>query len=277
MPSPAGAARRGAATFISILAGLIFVSGAHAQAPSPPVRDCAECPEMVALPGGTFAMGSNVESGTYHNATEQPQRSVSVPAFLIGKYEVTFDEWDACVAAQGCAHRPGDRGWGRGRRPVVLVSWEDAKQYTAWLSQKTGKAYRLLSEAEWEYAARGGTTTLFWWGDAPGRNNANCFGCGSQWDDKQTAPVGSFPPNPFGLHDMLGNAKEWVEDCWVTNSYRGAPTDGSAWVNGPCKMRMLRGGSYMTGSFASRSASRSPEFSGERRNFHVGFRVARAP
>jgi formylglycine-generating enzyme required for sulfatase activity len=277
MPSNAGAARSAAATISLLIAGLSFLAAARAQAPPAPFRDCAECPEMIAIPAGAFTMGSNVESGPYHNSTEKPQRSVSVPAFLLGKYEVTFDEWDACVAAQGCTHRPGDRGWGRGRRPVILVSWEDAKQYVDWLSRKTGKAYRLTSEAEWEYAARGGTTTHFWWGDAPGRNNANCFGCGSQWDDRQTAPVGSFPPNPFGLHDLLGNAKEWVEDCWVTNSYSGAPSDGSAWVSGPCKLRMLRGGSFMTGSNASRAASRSLEHPGERRNFHIGFRVARSP
>ena len=185
-----------------------------ARAETKGMRDCPECPEMVEIPAGSFVMGSAPTGGLYHSWDEVPQRTVRMQGFALGKYEVTFDEWDACAAAGGCAHRPGDRGWGRGLRPVVYVSWEDAKQYVAWLSQRTGRRYRLPSEAEWEYAARAGTTTHFWWGNAADRNRANCAGCGSQWDDRQTAPVGSFPPNAFGVHDMHGNVKEWVEDCW---------------------------------------------------------------
>ena len=243
--------------------------------PGTAFRDCPECPDMVVIPAGTFTMGS-AETENGHSQSEAPQRAVGIAAFALGQYEVTFEEWDACVAGGGCMHRPADRGWGRGRRPVILISWDDAKEYVAWLSRKTGRTYRLPSEAEWEYAARAGTTTRFYWGDELGRNQANCFGCGSEWDDKQTAPVGSFAANQFGLHDMHGNVKEWVEDCWVTNSYRGAPSDGSAWLAGVCKTRLIRGGSYMSIPWDIRSAMRSNEYPMERRNFHVGFRVARS-
>ena len=142
-------------------------------------------------------------------------------------------------------------GWGRDNRPVVNVSWNDAKEYVGWLNRKTGRdpelvgqTYRLLSEAEWEYAARAGSTTAFWWGDDVGRNNANCDGCGSQWDNTKTAPVGSFKANDFGLYDMAGNVWEWVQDCYQ-NSYDGAPKDGSVWEDGAdCAARVLRGGSW---------------------------------
>lgn len=151
---------------------------------------------------------------------------------------MTFAEWDACFSVGGCLHWPIDYGWGRNRRPVIHVSWNDAKAYVAWLSKMTGREYRLLTEAEWEYAARAGTTTAYYWGDEIGKNNTNCNGCGSQWGGRKTAPVGSFAPNAFGLYDMFGNVWEWVEDCFH-NNYEGAPTDGSAW-----------GGIAPVGSFA---------------------------
>ena len=150
--------------------------------------------------------------------------------FAVSKFEVTFDEWDTCARYGGCRTDVSDFGFGRGQRPVIKVTWDDAQQYVAWLSKMTGEPYRLLTEAEYEYATRAGTTTAYPWGDDIGTNKANCNGCGSQWDNKQTAPVGSFAPNGFGLFDMVGNVWEWVEDCYNDN-YNGAPTDGSAWTD----------------------------------------------
>ncbi|MEZ6030154.1 MAG: SUMF1/EgtB/PvdO family nonheme iron enzyme [Hyphomonadaceae bacterium] len=194
-------------------------------------RDCASCPEMALLPGGSFTMGDIAGKGY---AQEKPPHEVMIARpFAIGVYEVTFAEWDACVADGGCdGYRPSDAGWGRDKRPVINVSWYDAKAYTDWLSAKTGKPYRLPSEAEWEFAARAGTSTLFWWGNEVGQGHANCPGCGSQWDGTQTAPVGSFSPNAFGLYDTAGNALEWVEDCGSDN-YNETPTDGAP--NTSCK------------------------------------------
>ena len=201
-------------------------------------RDCPECPEMVVLPAGSYRMGSR--DG---NSDEEPVHEVAIGApFAAGRYEVAFAEWDACARDGGCPRGDvvaKDWGWGRGRRPVVNVSWDDAKRYVQWLSRKTGKPYRLLSESEWEYAARAGTETTYSWGDGIGVNRVNCDGCGSQWDDSRTAPVGSFEANAWGLHDMHGNVWEWVEDCW-NDSYAGAPADGSAWLTGNCGRRVLR-------------------------------------
>ena len=236
-------------------------------------RDCPECPEMVVVPAGSFMMGSpSHEQG--RRAKEGPVHEVRISApFAVGVYEVTFAEWDACLAAGGCGHRPIDGGWGRGDRPVIYVSWEDAKGYVQWLSRRTGKEYRLPSEAEWEYAARAGTETAYSWGDAIGVNLANCGGCGSQWDGSKTAPVGSFGANAWGLHDMHGNVYEWVEDCW-NGSYRGAPSDGSAWLSGDCSERVLRGGSWIDEPAALRAAYRFTSPTGDR-SLVSGFRVAR--
>ena len=165
-------------------------------------------------------------------------------------------------------------GWGRGRRPVVRVSWEDAKAYVRWLGEKTGKGYRLLSEAEWEYVARAGTTGAYHWGEGIGHGRANCDGCGSRWDKEETAPVGSFRANGFGLHDVHGNVWEWVEDCWHKN-YEGAPVDGTAWVSGgDCGYRVLRGGSWNFIPTYLRSANRFRYSPGNRDNYD-GFRIAR--
>jgi formylglycine-generating enzyme required for sulfatase activity len=244
-----------------------------AEAARKAFRDCAQCPEMVVIPSGEFTMGSP-EGEAGRLPTDGPQHKVTIARpFAVGKYEVTFDEWDACVAAGGCAHKPGDQGWGRGRQPVINVSWEDARAYVSWLSKKTGKPYRLLSEAEWEYAARAGTTTRYPWGDAPGTNRANFRDSSSQWSNKQTAPVGSFAANPFGLHDMIGNVWEWVQDCW-NFSYEGAPGDGRAWESGDCGLRVERGGSWNYLPEYARAAIRfriGPGF----RDGSVGFRVAR--
>ena len=234
--------------------------------------DCPQCPEMVVIPAGAFTMGSpDGEAG--RDRDEGPQHQVALArAFAVGKYEVTFDEWDACVAGGGCPYRPKDEGWGRGRRPVINVSWQDAQSYLSWLSQATGKRYRLLSEAEWEYAARGGTTTRYPWGDAPGTNHANFNGSGSLWS-KRTAPVGSFAANPFGVHDMIGNVWEWVQDCH-NGSYRDAPADGRAWEGADCGRRVLRGGSWDDGPKDARAANRDRSRPAGRDNEN-GFRVAR--
>ena len=157
--------------------------------PGKKFRDCPECPELVVVPSGSYMMGS-----TSGRSNEEPVHRVTIERpFAVGVKEVTFGEWDACVSDRGCGgYRPGDRGWGRGRRPVMNVSWEDAQGYVRWLSRKTGEEYRLLSESEWEYVARAGTGTgtRYWWGDDVGWNRANCAGCGGRWDGRQTAPVG---------------------------------------------------------------------------------------
>ncbi len=237
-------------------------------------RDCNECPEMVVVPSGSSTMGSpSGEKGRDDN--EGPWHRVSIwYPLAVGVYEVTFSEWDACVNAGGCGgYVPDDKGWGRGNRPVVNVSWKDAQSYVRWLSQKTGHRYGLLSESEWEYVARAGTATAYSWGDEIGRNRANCDGCGSQWDADKTAPVGSFRANAWGIHDMHGNVGEWVEDCY-NDSYHGAPTDGSMWASGSCSERVLRGGSWDYFSRNLRSAYRN-RVSTDFRFISNGFRVAR--
>jgi formylglycine-generating enzyme required for sulfatase activity len=229
-------------------------------------------PDMVRIPAGGFRMGCGTGAEECGD-DEKPAHEVRVPAFEIGKYEVTFAEWDVCAADGGCTHKPDDEGWGRGERPVIKVSWDDAQQYVDWLSRKTGLAYRLPSEAEWEYAARAGMRTAYWWGDAISSNRANCRGCGSRWDNEKTAPVGSFAANPWGLHDVHGNVWEWVQDCW-NDDYQGAPTDGSAWLRGDCGRRLLRGGSWDDLPRDLRAAYRDWLPAVYRYNFN-GFRLAR--
>ncbi len=253
------------------------------------LRSGGSGPEMVVVPAGSFRMGcvSGVECADW----ELPVHQVTVSAVVaVGKYEVTFAEWDACVSAGGCGHRPEDAGWGRGRRPVINVSWDDAQSYVRWLSSETGASYRLPSESEWEYAARAGSGTAYGWGDEIGSGRANCFGCDGAvpaeriveaWRDwqargfegGQTMPVGSFGANAYGLHDMHGNVWEWVEDCW-NESYSGAPSSGSAWTSGVCSLRVVRGGSWNIFPTALRSANRYRLTSGDR-NYFIGFRVAR--
>ena len=230
--------------------------------------------EMVIIPPGSFRMGC--VSGRDCDDNEFPVHRVAIPqSFAVSKYEVTFAQWDACVRSGGCGgFSPRDNGWGRGNRPVINVSWDDAQAYVSWLSAQTGEQYRLLSEAEWEYVARAGSQTAYSWGNEIGSNRANCDGCGSQWDDRQTAPVGSFEANAFGVHDMHSNVREWVEDCW-NGSYEGAPADGSAWRNGNCAQRILRGGCWHYSPRALRSAQRFPLTPGYRLSIDIGFRVAR--
>ena len=239
-------------------------------------RDCDNCPEMVVVPAGSFMMGSpeseegrSDDEGPVHQVTfEQP--------FAVGKYEVTFAEWEACVAGGGCnGYRPNDNGWGRGRQPVTNVSWKDAQAYVRWLSEQTGKAYRLLSEAEWEYVARAGTTTPFHFGTTISTEQANYNGRFQKEGEyrKKTVPVGSFAPNVFGLHDMHGNVWEWTQDCWH-DGYAGAPSNGEAWESGDCSVRVLRGGSWFDRPWGLRSASRFGNTAGDRDD-DVGVRLTR--
>jgi formylglycine-generating enzyme required for sulfatase activity len=159
----------------------------------------------------------------------------------MGRYEVTFAQWDACVEAGGCSHKPIDRGWGRGNRPVIYVSWADVQEYAAWLSARTGHRYRLPSEAEWEYVARAGAAGDYWWGDKLIKDVAVCSNCVD--NGEVTFPVGSFPPNPFGVYDVHGNVREWTQDCW-NGTYAGAPADSIAWLTGECDKRVMRGGAW---------------------------------
>jgi len=231
-------------------------------------------PEMISIPDGSFHMGCVSGNGCYNQ--EKPVHIVNIKALLISKYEVTFEQWDACVAFGGCDQLPEDEDWGRGNQPVINVSWNDVQQYTKWLSKQTGKQYRLLTEAEWEYAARAGSQTEYYWGNESSKNKANCSSdCDDDFD--KTAPVGSFEANRFGLHDMAGNVYEWVEDCWNHN-YKKAPADGSAWLSGHCSQRVLRGGSWYGGRRGRirgdiRSAYRSNNVR-DYRFFSIGFRVA---
>jgi formylglycine-generating enzyme required for sulfatase activity len=250
----------------------------QALRPKDTFKECANCPEMVVLPSGSYTMGSPPsERGRWDD--ESPQHIVTIAKpFAVAKFDITFDEWAACAAGGGCdGYKPPDQGWGRGRRPVINVTWYDANAYVTWLAKTTGKTYRLLSESEWEYAARAGTTTAYYWGDNIGTNNANCESCGSQWDNQQTAPVGSFSPNQFGLYDMAGNVDQWLQDCYNA-TYDGAPADGSAWISGDCKSRIVRGGYLYSQPSAIRSACRgrlSPTAQGDELSFRVGRTLSR--
>ncbi|OQX18829.1 MAG: hypothetical protein BWK76_06410 [Desulfobulbaceae bacterium A2] len=230
-------------------------------------------PEMVAIKAGSFRMGC-LESDKKCLSDAKPVLDMNVAAFEIGKYEVTFEMWDACFAQGGCKHLPSDDGRGRGQRPVMNVSWNDIQEFLAWINQKTGKNYRLPTEPEWEYAARAGTVTVYSWGDEVGKDHANCAGCGSQWDNKQTAPVGSFAANPWGVHDMHGNVREWVDGCpW---SYKAVSTQASDWkYPGKCTpdRRVLRGGSWLSIPSYVRAASRDDATPEDRNRFN-GFRLA---
>lgn len=226
-------------------------------------------PEMVEIPAGHFKMGDIQGNG---DQEERPVHRVSIKSFAIGRYEVTFKEYDQFVKATA-RRKPKDYTWGRCNQPVIDVSWQDAKAYTEWLSEQTKRQYRLPSEAEWEYVARAGTTTNYWWGNQIGTNLANCADCGSKWDDQKTAPVGYFLPNPFGVYDTVGNVWEWVADPWHSN-YEGAPKDGRVWVTGGnWDYRITRGGSWYINSKGNRAASRTRS-QPESRNSLFGFRVA---
>ena len=237
--------------------------------PGDEFRDCPQCPKMVVIPAGKFVMGSN--KGLKR---ELPLHQVTIPKPLaFGRFEVTFHEFDACHDAGACKKKPFDRGWGRGRRPVMNVLIGDIAEYTAWLSKKTGKRYRLPSEAEWEYAARAGTKSGYWWGDDMRPGAANCRNCGTEWSGHKTAPVGKFEPNPWGLYDMHGNVLEITKDCWNT-SHDNAPSDGSERTDGDCKSRVIKSGAWYYLPKVSRSASRARN-DGRIISYFIGFRVVR--
>lgn len=279
----------------AFLTSLVSISSAAAEAktalkPSavPPVagavvRDRLKIgvpgPEMVVIPPGRFRMGAIFGGG---DPDEKPVHWVAIARpFAMGKYEVTFEEYDRFCEATG-REKPKDgrrwfgplsRDWGRGRMPVMNVSWEDAAAYAKWLSDQTGQKYRLPSEAEWEYAARGGKDTPFWWGGTVGQNRANCKGCGSKWDKKKAAPAGSFAANPYGLFDTAGNVWEWCLDTWH-DSYDNAPADGSPWLGGDDTRRVQRGGSFGSKPRYIRSSARG-RGAPDGQYVYLGFRVLR--
>ena len=279
---------RAIAVFISFVllapAALAKDSRASADAPQRNFRDCPNCPEMVMLPPGEFLMGSP-DSERGRGKDEGPQHKVTfAKPFAAGKFEVTFAEWDACAAEGGCTQKPGDEGWGRGRHPVINVSWHDATEFVTWLSKKTGKPYRLLSEAEWEYAARGVTkatdpSTPYSTGATINVRQANYDGNFTYNGSppglyrQRTVDVGSLPHNAFGLYEMHGNVWEWVQDCYKP-SYEGAPDDGSAVITKDCNLHILRGGAWNYYPKLLRSAYRYATAPEVRMN-NAGLRVAR--
>ena len=222
-------------------------------------------PEMSALRGGSFAMGSN------DDASEKPVHQVTIKPFAISKFPITVREWNECAAAKAC----GFLATGKEDAPITNVSWSDARQYVAWLADATRKVYRLPSEAEWEYAARGGTQTKYWWGDQLQPGMANCRECTATAAADQPLKVGSFKPNPFGLYDMGGGVDQWVEDCWHKN-YQGAPADGSAWVESQCASHVIRSGSWRNDARYVRPSNRDSYDTDVRYPTH-GFRVALSP
>ncbi|MEX2524081.1 MAG: SUMF1/EgtB/PvdO family nonheme iron enzyme [Gammaproteobacteria bacterium] len=235
------------------------------------LKDGTPGPTMVWIPEGSYEMGS---PGTSRNADERPRHEVNVDRFAMSKHEITFSQYDKFARATG-REIPDNLYMDRETHPVIFVSWDDAYYYTKWLTEQTGKTYRLPSEAEWEYAAGTGKRSPFWWGydEEPGR--AHCFGCESGLDPRKPTKVGSFGPNPFGLHDTTGNVAEWVHDCWH-ETYNNAPTDGSVWEGGDCSYRVVRGGSYSSPPQSIRHAKRD-KFKSDSRYDHIGIRVVREP
>ncbi|HJS84275.1 MAG TPA: SUMF1/EgtB/PvdO family nonheme iron enzyme [Acetobacteraceae bacterium] len=232
-----------------------------------PFQDCPTCPILVALPGGSFVMGQGAR-----DPAAAPALRVTLRPFAVGLYPVTVGDWKACLAESGCGFMPR-MAEVNDRTPVHDVSWDDAQQFLAWLSRKTGKKYRLPSEAEWEYAARGGAATRYWWGDEVGVANANCRDCGGPQDARRPLPVDALRPNPFGIYDMLGGVAEWTQDCWFPD-YHGAPSDGAAREAPSCMKRVLRGGSFRTRHDEITVASRG-SYDASVRYLANGFRVAR--
>ncbi len=290
------------------LAMPVLAAEAPPQGPAHTFVECAGCPEMVAIPAGKFLMGSPVsEPGRFDS--EGPQHVVGVKAFALGVTDITSKQFLAFLAATGYQPNPCNKilnlGWQSTERglayapsqneppdwPAVCLDRKDALAYIDWLNAQAkaahpvlaGRAgpYRLPSEAEWEYAARAGTSTARWWGDAIGAGNANCNGCGSRWDNSILAPVDAFKPNPFGLYGMLGNDWDWTADCWHP-SYVGAPTDGSAWMSkdhgGDCSKHVIRGGAWNNVPIFVRAAARNgaaDDGSDYDYSSLAGFRVAR--
>jgi formylglycine-generating enzyme required for sulfatase activity len=224
--------------------------------------------ELVGFIGGRFEMGNR--SGVFSD--ELPLHEVALKPFMISLHEVTFEQYDRFAKATG-RPLPDDNGWGRGNRPVINVSWDDAQAYVEWISQQTGKHYRLPSEAEWEFSAAGGSLSTYWWGYATGKNNAVCFNCGSSWDGRSTAPVGSLKANGYGLYNTAGNVQEWVQDCYKSN-YNGAPADGGAVDAAQCGERVARGSAFNKPAATMRTTKRARYLASSQLPF-LGFRIAR--
>jgi formylglycine-generating enzyme required for sulfatase activity len=247
---------------------------ASAQTPvvahgSESVRDCENCPEMVILQPGSFTMGDN-----HGDRSERPAHRVTISRpYAIGKYEVTLAQWNACVQAEACKAVTSTTG-SPDKSPTRDISWADTQRFVRWLSKQTGQNYRLPTEAEWEYAARAGTSSRYWWGEKMRAGMANCKGCGGDWSNDAPVNVDALPPNPFGLYGMNGGVWEWVEDCWHKD-YDGAPTDGSAWTSSDCRENVIRGGSWRNDSTYAHSSSRFTYDSAVRYILN-GFRVAKS-
>lgn len=269
---------------MSVLVCLAMAANATAAPVS--IHDCADCPEMVVIPAGQFAMGTSEDDVRRWGVAptnrtigwQKPQHRVTIAyRFALATTPVTRAEY--ARFARDVGDKVAGIGWeATGLRqtdqdPVVRVSWDQAMAYAAWLSRRTGKRYRLPSEAEWEYAARADTSTAYWWGDDAGVNRTVCDDCGSEWDGKGTAPVRTFPANPFGLYDMLGQTFEWTRDCW-NDHYSGAPDDGTPWLRGDCAVHPSRGGSWNLDARLARSSQRARDDHDYEGNM-VGFRVAR--
>ncbi|MFC7454332.1 formylglycine-generating enzyme family protein [Insolitispirillum peregrinum] len=231
---------------VPLLAGMSAAQAVDA------IEDCAECPPLVPIPAGVLI------------PDDAPPRPIA--AFLMGQTEVTFSQWQACVNAHACKGGQSDHGWGSGSRPIININYTEALEYVNWLNRITKRTYRIPNEDEWEWAARGGTHTLFWWGNDPGEGNANCRACGTQWSGRMTAPVGSFNPNPYGLYDTAGNVWEWTSSCW--NIKRAAPP-----AEQDCQQRAARGGAWYYIPLQSRSNARA-RHPITLWSYTVGFRVA---
>lgn len=261
--------------YYRLAACLYLLFSQHSFADNHLSENTATTPHMVDIPAGVFQMGN--KQGP---RDEKPVRSVAIDRFQMGSTEVTWQQYQPCIDEGVCEDNTedgGDNGWGKGIRPVIEVSWDDIQVYLAWLNKKTTKQYRLPTEAEWEYAARAGSQTLYSWGDELIPNRANCYSCGSEWDNKSTAPVASFQTNAFGLHDMQGNVWEWVQDCHHSN-YKKAPKDGREWLTKDdredgCDERVKRGGSWFFMAVAMQSSYRSYS-QAYQRNSSCGFRLA---
>ncbi|MHC8508401.1 MAG: formylglycine-generating enzyme family protein [Rhodospirillales bacterium] len=270
---PAGMVQPGAAAADD----MVLMPGADAPVlitPGAVFKDCGDCPDMTAVPAGSFVMGLGAKGTSRAVKRAQPpvETKITKP-FAIGRFEVTFDNWQACLDDGGCRKDPHDHCWGRGRRPVVNIDLLRVENYLKWLRKKTGRVYRLPSEAEWEYAARAGTETDWWWGDKDYIGKANCKNCKTPWSRYFTAPTGSFGPNPFGLYDTSGNVYEWTADCWNPH-HRGRPRDQSVWKRGDCGQKTIRGGSFYYVSNVAKSYYRSRN-ANNLKSYWLGFRVVR--
>jgi formylglycine-generating enzyme required for sulfatase activity len=254
-----------------------------ALTPGRRIEDCADCPVMIVLPRGTFTMGGNPDEAG-HSLNEEPRHQVRIDHDIaVSETLITFDQWDACVRAGKCPADVNDMGWGRGDRPAINISWDHVRPYIEWLNSISPGGYRLLSEAEWEFAAKAGTDTTYWWGDMMEPGRANCDGCNPS-TVARTVPVRTFPANPFGLFDMSGNAWQWVGDC-VGNAalagkpnYSSAPATGSAWLFGNsvnCTVRIIRGGAWDYDASFARASARNWYFNISRyADCDIGFRIA---